>query len=194
MLALVLVFLLKFDDLPALPAAYTCMTIVIVAGGSGKTVGACVQGVFLGLGGVVLGAGFFAILANLGYFPVAQAIVFIVIVYCEFYILTSSSHPGNRATAAHSRSTLYIATYSLFPSLRLSVQDVPPLNANNVIYFIFESSVKYATRQLTDCLLVMSHQDHRHPLVWFLTPRHPYGLQRHLYINSVGRRLLTQIS
>ena len=114
MLALVLAFLLKFDDLSALPVAYTCMIIVIVAGGPGKTVGACFQGVFLGLGGVVLGAGFFAILAKLGNFPVAQAIVFAVIVYCEFSILTSSSHPGNRATAAHFRSTLYIATYSLF--------------------------------------------------------------------------------
>ena len=93
------------------------MIIVIVAGGPGKTVGACVQGVFLGLGGVVLWTGLFAILAKLGNFPVAQAIVFAVIVYCEFCILTSSSHPGNRATGAHSRSTLYIATYSLFPSL-----------------------------------------------------------------------------
>ena len=97
MLAFVLVFLRKFDDISALPVAYTSMIIVIVAVGLGKTVGACVQGVFLGLGDVVLGAGFFAILTKLGNFPVSEAIVFAVIVYCEFYILISASHPRNRA-------------------------------------------------------------------------------------------------
>ena len=95
MLAFVLVFLRKFDDLSALPVAYTSMIIVIVAGGPGKTIGACVQGVVLGLGGVVLGAGFFAILAKLGNFPVAQAIIFAVIVYCEFspYFVLSTAEP-----------------------------------------------------------------------------------------------------
>lgn len=122
MLAFVLVFLHKFDDLSAIPVAYTSMIIVIVAGGPGKTVGACVQGVFLGLGGVVLGAGFFAILAKLVNFPVAQAIVFAVIVYCEFSILVSPSHPR---AGAHSRNTvrrLYIMTYSL--SLILSILSI----------------------------------------------------------------------
>ena len=140
MLAFVLVFLRKFDDLSALPVAYTSMIIVIVAGGPGKTVGACVQGVFLALGGVVLGAGFFAILAKLGNFPVAQAIIFALIVYCEFHIVISSSHPRNDATGAHSWIIVqrpYIATCSLVPSISPSIQDFPPPNADDVIYFIF---------------------------------------------------------
>ena len=127
-----LVFLHKFDYLSALPVAYTSMTIVIVARRPGQTVDACVRGIFLGLGGVVLGAGFFAILAKLANFPVAQAIVFAVIVYCEFYIHISSSHSRNRATGSHSRSTvqrLYIVTYSLVPSNR-------PPNTDEVIHFI----------------------------------------------------------
>lgn len=83
MLAFVLVFLRKFDDLSAVPVAYTSMIIVIVAGGPGKTVGACVQGVSLALLGVGVGSGFFAVLAKLAGFPVAQAVVFAAIVYCE---------------------------------------------------------------------------------------------------------------
>ena len=119
MLAFVLVFLRKFDDLSALPVAYTSMIIVIVAGGPGKTVGACVQGVFLGLGGVVLGAGFFAILAKLGNFPVAQAIIFAVIVYCEFCVLI---HPPIRGTVQ--RAPIPGATYNAYilrPTLNSSV-------------------------------------------------------------------------
>lgn len=68
------------------------MIIVIVAGGPGKTVGACVQGVCLALVGVGVGSGFFAILAKLANFPVAQAVIFAAIVYCEFCVLISLSY------------------------------------------------------------------------------------------------------
>jgi len=106
MLAFVLVFLRKFDDLSAIPVAYTSMIIVIVAGGPGKTVGACVQGVSLAFLGVGVGSGFFAILAILANYPVAQAVVFAAIVYCEFCILISSSHRRDFATGADPRSTV----------------------------------------------------------------------------------------
>jgi hypothetical protein len=82
-LAFVLVFIRKFDDLSTVPAAYASMIIVIVAGGPGKTIGACIQGVSLGLLGVAIGSGFFAVLAKLANVPVAQAVVFAVIVYCK---------------------------------------------------------------------------------------------------------------
>ena len=149
MLAFVLVFLRKFDDLSALPVAYTSMIIVIVASGLGKTIGACVQGVFLGLGGVVLEAGLFAILTKLGNFPVAEAIVFAVIVYCEFYILISTSS----AKPCNSRSTvqrLCIATYSLVISIRPSMLHLRmPMTS-------FTSSSTFGNRTLTNFFLVIS--------------------------------------
>jgi len=134
MLAFVLVFLRKFDDLSAIPVAYTSMIIVILAGGPGKTVGACVQGVFLGLSGVVLGSGFFAILAKLANFPVAQAVVFAVIVYCESSIPILSPYHRNLATGADPQSTwgivgLWIAIY---PQLEV----VHRLNTDDVICLI----------------------------------------------------------
>ena len=127
MLAFVLVFLHKFDDLSALPVAYTSMIIVIVACGPGKTVGACVQGVFFGLLGVVLGSGFFAILAKLANFPVAQAIVFAVIVYCEFSILFSSHLLATGADLRSIMQPLWLATYLLLEVFHLQ-------NTDGVIY------------------------------------------------------------
>jgi hypothetical protein len=97
-LAFVLVFLRKFDDLSAVPAAYTSMIIVIVAGGPGKTVGACVQGVVLALLGVGIGSGLFAVLAQMTHVPVAQAVVFAAIVYGESRVFPPTPHivPGPR--------------------------------------------------------------------------------------------------
>jgi hypothetical protein len=109
MLAFVLVFLRKFDDLSVIPVAYTSMIIVIVAGGPGKTLGACVQGVALAFLGVGLGSGFFVILAVLADFPVAQALIFAVIVYCEFCILIfilPSAEPRNGRRSPHSTAPL----------------------------------------------------------------------------------------
>ena len=60
------------------------MIIVTIAGGPGKTFGACVQGAALALGGVLLGSAFFAILAQLGHYPVAQGVVFALMVYGQY--------------------------------------------------------------------------------------------------------------
>lgn len=59
------------------------MLIVTIAGGPGKPFGACLQGVVLAMAGVLVGGGFFAILAKLVAYPVAQAFVFAFIVYCK---------------------------------------------------------------------------------------------------------------
>lgn len=60
------------------------MIIVTVAGGPGKTLGACLQSTALAMGGVVLGSAFFSLLAVLSAAPVAQGLVFALIVYCKY--------------------------------------------------------------------------------------------------------------
>jgi len=60
------------------------MIIVVIAGSPGKPIGACLQGVVMAMAGVLLGCGFFAILALLAEVPVAQGIVFAIIVYREY--------------------------------------------------------------------------------------------------------------
>ncbi|CCA70282.1 hypothetical protein PIIN_04221 [Serendipita indica DSM 11827] len=87
-LALALIFTRKYDDLSAFPITLTAMIIVTIAGGPGKTFGACLQGAALALAGVLLGSGFFAILAKLGRYPVAQGVVFAVMVYILSIIKT----------------------------------------------------------------------------------------------------------
>lgn len=59
------------------------MIIVTIAGGPGRTIGACLQGAVMAMSGVLLGCFFFWILALLASVPVAQGIVFAFIVYCE---------------------------------------------------------------------------------------------------------------
>lgn len=59
------------------------MIIITITGGPGKPLGACIQSVALAMGGVLLGCGFFAILALLAAAPVAQGVVFALVVYCE---------------------------------------------------------------------------------------------------------------
>ena len=136
MIAFVLIFLRKFDDLSTVPAAYTSMIIVIVAGGPGKTVGACVQGVCLALLGVGVGAGFFAILAKLAHFPIAQAVVFAAIVYSEFSLRFSTLLSENLPRAPIPGGPY---PYKALP-LRLSQHTLDKIfrlrNANDVIYLI----------------------------------------------------------
>jgi hypothetical protein len=57
------------------------MTILIIIGSPGKSVGACIQATFLSLFGVGLGSIGFVILAKLVHAPVAQGFVFAAIVY-----------------------------------------------------------------------------------------------------------------
>lgn len=95
-IAIALIFLRKYEDLSSYPLALSAMIIVTIAGGPGKPVGACMQGAAMAMGGVLLGCGFFAILALLANVPVAQAVVFAIIVYCEvslcFSIPSDYSH------------------------------------------------------------------------------------------------------
>jgi len=63
------------------------MTIVIISGGPGKPIGACVQSVALAMGGVLLGCGFFVILALLSAAPVSQGLVLALIAYCKLFAL-----------------------------------------------------------------------------------------------------------
>jgi hypothetical protein len=83
-IAISLIFLRKYDDLSSYPFALSAMIIVTIAGGPGKPVGACMQGAAMAMGGVLLGCGFFAILALLVNVPVAQGLVFAIIVYRGF--------------------------------------------------------------------------------------------------------------
>ncbi|KIM23580.1 hypothetical protein M408DRAFT_253625 [Serendipita vermifera MAFF 305830] len=80
-LAIALIFIRKYDDLSSFPLSLSAMIIVTIAGGPGKTIGACLQGAIMAMGGVLLGCGFFAILALLASVPVAQAVIFAIIVY-----------------------------------------------------------------------------------------------------------------
>lgn len=81
MIAYILIFTRRFDELSRYPLALSSMFIVTMTFGPGKPLGACWQAVGLGMSGVLLGARFFAILAKLALYPVAQAIVFAIIVY-----------------------------------------------------------------------------------------------------------------
>ncbi|KAG8810558.1 hypothetical protein FRC17_002882, partial [Serendipita sp. 399] len=81
LLALALIFTRKYVNLSKYPPALIAMIIVTIAGGPGKTVGACIQGAAMAMGGVLFGSAFFAILAKLGAYPVAQAVVFAFMVY-----------------------------------------------------------------------------------------------------------------
>ncbi|KAG8806770.1 hypothetical protein FRC18_005912, partial [Serendipita sp. 400] len=80
-LALALIFTRKYVNLSKYPPALVAMIIVTIAGGPGKTVGACIQGAAMAMGGVLFGSAFFAILAKLAAYPVAQAVVFALMVY-----------------------------------------------------------------------------------------------------------------
>jgi hypothetical protein len=82
-LAIALVFIRKYDDLSNYPLTLISMVIITIACGPGKPLGACVQSVALAMGGVLLGCGFFAILALLSAAPVAQGIILALVVYCE---------------------------------------------------------------------------------------------------------------
>ncbi len=57
------------------------MTIIIIVGGAGKSIGACVQSTFLALLGVGVGSCCFVILAKLSHSQVAQGFVFAAFVY-----------------------------------------------------------------------------------------------------------------
>lgn len=62
----VFVFLNGFSTLWQYPATLTSMVIVSIAGQPGLSVGACWSNGWLGMAGVGIGAGFYAILAKLG--------------------------------------------------------------------------------------------------------------------------------
>jgi len=83
-LAIALIFIRKYDDLSSYPLALASMIIVTIASGPGKPLGACIQSLALAMGGVLLGCGFFAILALLAAAPVAQGILLALIVYREW--------------------------------------------------------------------------------------------------------------
>jgi hypothetical protein len=87
--AITLIFIRKYDDLSSYPLALSAMIIVTIAGGPGKPIGACLQGAAMAMGGVLLGCVFFAILALLANVPVAQGVVFAIIVYCERFKLSA---------------------------------------------------------------------------------------------------------
>ncbi|TDL26998.1 hypothetical protein BD410DRAFT_783138 [Rickenella mellea] len=80
-LGFVLIFLRKFDALSKFPATLTAITIVLIAGGTGKAVGACVQSIALAMVGIGCGSVCFIILAKLVHAPVAQGFVFFAFVY-----------------------------------------------------------------------------------------------------------------
>ncbi|CUA67618.1 putative polyketide synthase 3 [Rhizoctonia solani] len=80
-LAFVLIFLRGFDDLSQVPVTLTGTVLIVIAGTPGKSVGACLTATFFALLGVSIGALNFLILAKLGHEPVAQAVVFAVMVY-----------------------------------------------------------------------------------------------------------------
>ncbi|KAG8719517.1 hypothetical protein FRC08_002644 [Ceratobasidium sp. 394] len=80
-LAFILVFFRGFDDLSKVPVALTGTILIVIAGTPGKSVGACLTATFYGILGVCIGSLNFLILAKLGHVPVAQAIVFTVMVY-----------------------------------------------------------------------------------------------------------------
>ncbi|KAF8488906.1 hypothetical protein JB92DRAFT_1405681 [Gautieria morchelliformis] len=80
-LAFVLIFLKPFDSLSKFPLAYSSMMIIVIAASPGKSIGACFQAVVLGLSGVSLGCVGFVILAKLNPWPVAQGVVFAVMIY-----------------------------------------------------------------------------------------------------------------
>lgn len=77
----ILIFSQKFDTLNKFPATFTSMTILLLVGSPGKSVGACVQATGLALIGVCLGSVCFVILAELHSSQVAQGFVFAAIVY-----------------------------------------------------------------------------------------------------------------
>jgi hypothetical protein len=98
-LAIALVFIRKYDDLSSYPLTLASMIIITITGGPGKPLGACIQSVVLAMGGVLLGCGFFAILALLAAAPVAQGVVLALIVYCKLSSMCASQ-----------LLTLYLAT------------------------------------------------------------------------------------
>jgi hypothetical protein len=63
------------------------MFIVTLAFGAGKPLGACWQAVALGMLGVLTGCAYFAILARMAPYYVAQAVVFALIVYGKPHLL-----------------------------------------------------------------------------------------------------------
>ncbi|CAE6445071.1 unnamed protein product [Rhizoctonia solani] len=80
-LAFILIFLRGFDDLSQVPITLTGTILIVISGTPGKSVGACLTATFFALLGVSIGALNFVILAHLGHVPVAQAVVFAVMVY-----------------------------------------------------------------------------------------------------------------
>ncbi|CAE6476603.1 unnamed protein product [Rhizoctonia solani] len=80
-LAFILIFLRGFDDLSQVPITLTGTILIVIAGTPGKSVGACLTATFFALLGVSIGALNFFILAKLGHVPVAQAVVFAIMVY-----------------------------------------------------------------------------------------------------------------
>jgi hypothetical protein len=118
-LAIALVFIWKYDDLSSYPLTLASMIIITITGGPGKPLGACVQAVALAMGGVLLGCGFFAILALLAAAPVAQGVVLALIVYRELssmcvsllltlYLCDSDvDSQGSRPEVVHTFTSVY---------------------------------------------------------------------------------------
>ncbi|KAF8591763.1 hypothetical protein K439DRAFT_1326105 [Ramaria rubella] len=80
-LAFVFIFLKRFDGLSDYPLSFSSMMIVVIANDPGKSVGACIQATTLTVAGISLGCVGFMILAKLAHWPVAQGVVFAIIVY-----------------------------------------------------------------------------------------------------------------
>ncbi|KAF8716570.1 hypothetical protein RHS02_09900, partial [Rhizoctonia solani] len=80
-IAFILIFPRGFDDLSQVPITFTGTILIVIAGTPGKSVGACLTATFFAILGVCIGSLNFVILAHLGHEPVAQAVVFAVMVY-----------------------------------------------------------------------------------------------------------------
>ncbi|CAE6373431.1 unnamed protein product [Rhizoctonia solani] len=80
-IAFILIFLRGFDDLSQVPITLTGTILIVIAGTPGKSIGACLTATFFSILGVCIGSLNFVILAHLGHEPVAQAVVFAIMVY-----------------------------------------------------------------------------------------------------------------
>lgn len=82
-LGVIIIFSTRVESTVHFPSAFTGMIIVTIAGFPGNSFGSCIQSVFLGLMGVLVGALNFLILAKIGeHSLVGQGFFFAFCVYC----------------------------------------------------------------------------------------------------------------
>ncbi|KAA1100579.1 hypothetical protein PGTUg99_024834 [Puccinia graminis f. sp. tritici] len=91
-LCFILFFLDSFRGLLQFPAAGGSAILFCIAAFPGKSIGACMLSVSLGLAGIALGTLDFVVLAHLAAYPTVQAIVFFLMVYILGRIKALSPH------------------------------------------------------------------------------------------------------